>query len=393
MRVLYVLKRYPRLSETFVVREIVCLEARGVGVGIDALLPPEDGPRHPATGDVGASVRYVPRRPRLRRRPVAAAHLRLVLVHPGRWAREAVRALRAGTWRRFLQAGLVARRAMREDFDSLHAHFATAAAEVAAHAAALSGLPFTVTAHAKDIYSEQNAPLLARRVGRADAVVTVSHHNEHHLRDRLPGVRLDVIRNGVPLGPATGPSADGPLLCVARLVEKKGIDLLLGALAELAARGRTVRLTLVGDGPLRAELEEMADGLGVAASVQFVGAQPSTEVDRAYRQASMVVLPCRVAGDGDRDGLPTVLVEALARALPVVTTDVVGIGELVRDGSTGLLVPPEDPGALADAIARLLDDPALAVRLGQEGRRLVEREYDPSRSAAQLQRLLMEVTR
>ena len=392
MKVLYVLKRYPRLSETFVVQEISGLEARGIVVGVDALLPPEDGPRHPATDGVRASVRYVPRRPRLRRRPVFTSHSRLFVRHPARWVREALRARRQHTWRRFLQGGLVAERALRDGVDSLHAHFATAAAEVAGHASALSGVPFTVTAHAKDIYSVENAARLADRLGRASAVVTVSNHNAAHIQGVVPAVPLRVIRNGVSLAAPAETSGDGPVLCVARLVEKKGVDLLIEAIARLHRAGRPVTLELIGDGPLRERLTEQATALGVAHAVHFRGAQPSTVVEEAYRRAAMVVLPCRVAADGDRDGLPTVLVEALARGLPVVTTDVVGIGELVRDGESGLLVPPEDPDAIADAIARLSDDREFARSLGTEGRSLVATEYDPTLSARALEQLLVEVT-
>lgn len=388
MNVLYVLKRYPRLSETFVVREILELEARGVRIGIDALLPTEPGPQHPDVGLVRAPVRYLPRHPSVRREGVLGAHLGAAARRPVAWVREAIRARRTGTWRRFLQAGLVAQRARREGAGGLHAHFATAAAEVVGHASALAGVPFTVTAHAKDIYSEENARHLRRRVGRARSVVTVSEHNWAHLVRVLPRTDVRVVRNGVAVGEPVGPTVGGPILCVARLAEKKGLDLLVTATALLAAKRPDVRLEIIGGGPLLEPLRDRAERLGIAGAVSFRGPLSSTEVDEAYRRCSMVALPCRIGGDGDRDGMPTVIVEALARAIPVVTTDVVGIGELVRHRRTGLLVPPEDPTRLAEAMAELLDDPALAGELGRAGRRVVAGDYAPARSAALLAQVL-----
>jgi glycosyltransferase involved in cell wall biosynthesis len=384
MNVLYVLKRYPRLSETFIVREIVELEQQGVTVGIEALLPPEDGPRHPMVDRVRAKVRYLPRRPRLRHAPALAAHATVMLRRPAAWIREARRARRDDTWRRFVQAGIVARRVRRDGVSVIHAHFATAAAEVAGHAAALAGVPFTVTAHAKDIYARENAGLLTRRVAAASTVVTVTDHNRRHLRVELPNTRVALVRNGVPAGTAYGPSIEGPILAVARLVEKKGLDVLIDAMAMVRLVHGAARLEIIGDGPLRDDLERHAVELGLADHVRFRGAQPSTVVEAAYGAAAMVVLPCRVASDGDRDGLPTVLVEAMSHAVPVISTDVVGIGELINDGITGMLVAADDPADLARAIVTLIDDPARADALGRAGRRQVMAEFDPAASARDL---------
>lgn len=385
MNVLYVLKRYPRLSETFVVREIVELEQRGLRVGIDALLPPEDGPRHPMVDRVAAHVRYLPSRARLRHPAAICAHLAVGLRHPGVWMREARRARRNDTWRRFVQAGFVARRVRREDVSVIHAHFATAASEVAGHAAALADIPFTVTAHAKDIYTRENAGQLTRRIAAASTVVTVTDHNRRHLRVKLPNTRVALVRNGVPVGAPYGPSLEGPILAVARLVEKKGLDVLIDAMVMVRTMHRTARLSIIGDGPLRDDLEQRTVELGLADHVRFLGAQPSTVVDAAYGAAAMVVLPCRVAADGDRDGLPTVLVEAMAHAVPVISTDVVGIGELIDDGTTGLLVAPDDPADLARAIVALIDDPARAHALGRAGWDRVGTTFDPAESARELQ--------
>lgn len=209
--VLYVLKRYPRLSETFVVREISQLESAGATVSIDALLSAESGLQHPEVASVRAAVRYIPRHPRLRSVSVRSAHLRVGLRRPSAWIGCALHARRYGTWRRFVQAGLVADRVRREGITHVHAHFATAACEVAQAAAAMAGVPFTVTAHAKDIFHADNMPHLARRVAGAASVVTVSEFNVEHLRQAVPQTPVRFIANGMAAadlhGPAAGPGA------------------------------------------------------------------------------------------------------------------------------------------------------------------------------------------
>jgi glycosyltransferase involved in cell wall biosynthesis len=385
--ILYVLKRFPRLSETFVLRELLGLEARGKRILIDSLLPPEGGPRHEDVGRLRAEVRYLPRRPRLSRRGVFVAHVGLALRRPARWARLAMAARREGTWRRFLQGGLAAARARREGARHIHAHFATAATEVAAVAGALADVRVSVTAHAKDIYQRENAALLERRLRRVDVVVTVSEHNVRHLRGLLPGIRVVHVPNGVTLPPPVRRDPSGPLLCVARLVPKKGVDVLLEALAILGRDHPDLRAEIVGGGDLAGELEEKADALALGGRVRFLGPVPWEEVEAAYGRCSMLVLPCRIAPDGDRDGMPTALTEAAARGLPIVSTDVAGIPELVRHGDTGLLVPPEDAEALAAAISKLLHDPGLADGLGASARSLVAQRFDPNRSLDSLLRI------
>lgn len=392
--VLYVLKRFPRLSETFILREVLALEERGERVLIDSLLPPEKGPRHPELDGLAAPVRLLPGHPRLREWRVARAHLRGAARSPLRWLRLALRA--AGereSWRRFVQAGLVADRARREGVRHIHAHFATAAAVVARDAAALAGVPVTVTAHAKDVFHSDNAPLLPGRLHGVRAVVTVTDYNATHLRAVLRRTPVHLVRNGIDLGAPRQDAKDGPLLCVSRLVPKKGIDTLLASLPLLVPDRPHLQLELIGDGPLAETLRIRCRDLGIEDRVRFRGALPSGEVQEALRRCALLVLPCRIDGSGDRDGLPTVLVEALACGTPVVTTDILGLPELVRHGETGLLVPPDDPVSLAGAIRALLDDPVRAAALGAAGRRLVADEYDRGASAAGLQRVWQEVAR
>jgi glycosyltransferase involved in cell wall biosynthesis len=391
--VLYVLKRFPRLSETFVLNEILLLRALGVHVVVDALSAPEAGPWHPGTERVIPDVRYLPSRPRLRAGGVLAAHLRVALRHPMRWVSEARRSRRESQWRRFLQAGLVADRARALGVVHIHAHFATAAAQVAISAARMAGLRSTVTTHAKDMFHAEHASSSLARLGRADGVITVSKHNVGYLRDQLPaaGQSVHLVRNGVSLARAADPAAAATILAVARLVPKKGLDLLVEAAALLVPRYPGLQVDIIGAGPLMTSLTERIQELGLTQVVRLRGPATSEQVFGAMAASRAVVLPCRVDADGDRDGLPTVLVEALARAVPVVSTDVAGIGELVRDGETGLLVPPEDPDALATALSRLLDDGELARDLGRAGRRLVAAEYNPVDSATALAQIFADV--
>jgi glycosyltransferase involved in cell wall biosynthesis len=387
-RVLYVLKRFPRLSETFVLREILGLEAVGVRVSVDSLLPDDGEAGHPELTQLKASVRYLPRRPRLNDRVLLSAHLRIALRSPARWSRIALRAQRRGHWRRFLQAGLVADRVASEGVTHVHAHFATAAAEVAAMAAQLAGVTCSVTAHAKDIHHRDNRDLVADRLSGCISVVAVSRANVLYLRaildSRRASVDVQLIRNGVSVAAPARPERAGTLLCIARLVPKKGVDVLLRAAAILAPQYPDLRVDVIGTGPLLDDLLALRDELGLEDVVSFCGRATSTEVGIAIRGSRAVVLPCRVDEAGDRDGMPTVLVEALANGVPVVSCDVAGVSELVRDGETGLMVGSDDPAALADAMAELLDNPQLAARLGRAGRELVNVGYRPDEATKRL---------
>ena len=386
VRVLYVLKRYPQLSQTFVVREILELERAGVHVGIEALGSSRDGPRHPDVAVVTAVVRHLPRRPRLRQHRIGSTHARLALRRPLIWLRLARKA-RHRDWRRFVQAGLVAKRIRQEGFHHVHAHFASSASEVARDAAALAGCTYSVTAHARDIFTEQHARLLAERLADAYAVVTVSEHNRRHLETVVAGPPIVHVPNAMPAEPARRPIGGGPVLCVARLVDKKGIDTLIRAIAIVRRINPEVTVEIIGDGDDGESLRALSRSLGLDDVVTFLGALDSTGVNAAYLRCSMLALPCRISIDGDRDGLPTVILEAMARSIPVISTSIVGIPEVVTDGITGRLVEPGDSCALAAAILDLLDHPEAAARLGAAGRRIVVADFDPDQSAARLKSL------
>jgi glycosyltransferase involved in cell wall biosynthesis len=278
--------------------------------------------------------------------------------------------------RRFGQA-LVLAAELPPDVAHLHAHFLHTPASVTRYAALLHGLTWSVSAHAKDIWTTPEWEKREKLAASAFAT-TCTACNASHLRALASRARVDLVYHGVDVArfpphvdaraPRDGTDASSPvqLLAVGRAVEKKGFDDLLDALARLP-RDCHWRLEHIGDGPRLPALQRQAKRLGIAARIRWRGARAHDDVLAAYRSADLFVLPCRIAGDGDRDGLPNVLLEAQSQALACVTTNVSGIPELIVDGETGVLVPPRAPVVLADALARLIGDAALRTALGRAG--------------------------
>lgn len=388
-RIGYVLKRYPRFSETFVVNEILAHEAAGQPIEIFALRPVEETHFQDQLGRVRAHVTRIPDRfsgPDAFWNRLAAARDEL----PGAWdALAGLDAVACG--QDVAQALELALQVRRRGVAHLHAHFGTVATSVARLAAAMAGIGYSFTAHAKDIYHDYDEPQhLDVKLRDADFAVTVSDFNLAHLRDTFGARRVSRVYNGLDLDRfACRPSSADvrEILAVGRLVEKKGLHILIEALRLLAADGRSVDCRIVGAGEERADLEAQIADSGLAGAVRLEGPRPQSEVIALMRDAAVLACPCVVGSDGNRDGLPTVLLEAMALGLPVISTDVVGIPELVRDGETGLLVPEADPQALAAALARALDDPGLRRDLAIRARALIEAEFDVGRNAAALRAL------
>ncbi|WP_251152244.1 glycosyltransferase family 4 protein [Cellulosimicrobium sp. Marseille-Q4280] len=392
LRVGYVTKMYPRFSETFVVNEVRGLERRGVEIAIFSLRAPVDTRFHASLAAVRAPVRYVPRttRPSDVWRALAAAHARFGDALSGPVLDE----LLAADPEDATQALEVALAADAAGITHLHAHFGSVATTVARLAAVVLGVGFTFTAHAKDIFHEDvDAADLRRKLADARAVVTVSDHNLAHLRTTF-GPAADGVRrvyNGLDLvehARSRDPRTPGRIAAVGRLVEKKGFGDLLDAVALLVRDGRDVHLDLVGTGPEDETLRALAARLGLDTQVTFHGPLSQDRVRDVVARATVLAAPCVLGADGNRDGLPTVLLEAMAAGTPVVSTPVTGIPEAVRDGETGLLVPERDVPALAAALGRVLADPALAGRLADGARALAEAEFDVERTSAALLDLL-----
>jgi glycosyltransferase involved in cell wall biosynthesis len=395
LRVGYVVKRYPRYSETFVVREILAHERAGLEIEIFTMLPSNDGYFQDLIARVRGRVNYlyfpmegvlpeqmtsalVPARHLWKALHKAAAEM------PGLFG--LLEGLREQEARHVYQALELAVAVRRKGIRHLHAPFASDACTVARLAARFAGVPYTFTARAKDIFHESVRPDdLREKLRDAAGVVTISDFHLDYLRRTYGPLAAHVRRvyNGLDLDEFRyRPPYDRPpvILAVGRLIEKKGFADLIDACALLAGCGRDFRCRIIGIGALWAELLAQAERLGLLGRVELVGALPQNEVMREMYAAAVLAMPCIVGKDGDRDGLPNVIQEALALGTPVVTTDVTGIPEVVRDGQTGLQVPQRDPPALAAALDRLLADPDLRVRLAAGGRRLIEAEFDIRRN-------------
>lgn len=394
----YVVSTWPRLSQTFVLNEILALERCGLPLRIFSAKAPPAEPVNAKVAQVRAPVTYLNFRGR--RRAILLANVRIARDLPGRYFQTMIRALRyrqLGILRRFFQAGYLADLVHREHVTHLHAHFTTAPTQIAMFTHDLVRVPYTFTAHARDIYADTQADLLRAEMECAQAVVTVSEYNREHLYRIKPDLngKLRCIDYGLDLSEFSfrWPRASDPpppiILAVARLVEKKGLGDLILAADILRKRGHSFRLLIIGDGELRHALRHRIAEYGLQGWVTLLGAQPHEKVRLAYERASIFVLPCVVAADGDRDGLPNVLLEAMASGVPVVTTRVVGIPELIESERDGLLTPPSDPPALAEALERLLTNADLHKRLALAARFKIEERFSIDRSAKKLLELFI----
>ena len=396
----YILKMYPRFSETFVLSELLELERQGVELRIFSLKRPDDGIAHADAALLEAPVTYVPALEWRSARTYAAAHLRTMASNPRGYARGLRRLLvrrRRTSIKHFVQAGFIAPLVREAGIRHVHAHFASGATSVALHVQQLTGSSYSFTAHAKDIYLGTVTEVdLARKLRRARFAVTVSEFNRRHLSRIAPDAQLLRVYNGLDLArfaPNGVPVEQPPLvLAVGRLIEKKGFDDLVRACALLHEEGVSFRCKIVGKGALEAELRSLIDDSGLTDLVELAGPMPRERLLRLYPRASVFAAPCVVGADGNRDGLPTVLIEAMALGVPVVATDVTGIPELVDTGRTGLVVPQRDPPALAHAIRALLERPAEARELARAGRQRVEAQFDLTRNVAELRGLFEEAT-
>jgi colanic acid/amylovoran biosynthesis glycosyltransferase len=393
----YILKRYPRLSETFILNELLELERQGVTLRIFSLKEPTDGISHRDVELVRGEVTYIPWRRVL---AIARAHARVFRRSSARYVKAllfALRGHRRASVRHFLKAAVIADHVQREGVRHIHAHFASTGASVALGVHRLTGVPYSFTAHAKDIYRDGvDIDHLRMKLDQARFAVTVSDYNQRHLA-RLGGRHVVRIYNGLDLRrfAPNGASREEPplVLAVGRLIEKKGFDVLIRACELMRADGVRFRCLIVGKGELAHDLQTLIDALALEQHVELAGALPREKLLELFRRASVVAAPCVVGSDGNREGLPTVLTEAMALKVPVVATAVTGIPELVEDGRTGLVVPERDPAALAAAIRRLIEEPETARRLAEAGRARVERDFDLHANVRELRTLFEAAVR
>jgi colanic acid/amylovoran biosynthesis glycosyltransferase len=294
--------------------------------------------------------------------PSALTHLRIAARARARWLTHAWRA--AGdpeAWRRFRQA-------------------------------ALTDVPVAVTAPAQDDFPD-TVPLVTRRPRTVGAVASADDDSPAHPWGVLAGMPVPALRDGVDVSRSNGQTRHGPLLCVSRLIPEEGIDTLITAFGLLADDRPALALEIIGEGPHEEAMRGQARARGLADRVRFRGPLPSGDVQAALYRCAMLVLPGAIEEPGDPYGLPAVLLGAMACGTPVVTTDTVGLPEMVRHDATGVLVAPPEPAGLALAVATLLDDPARAATLGAAGRRLITRVHDRDPGAARLERIWQEIGR
>lgn len=432
----YVLKGFPVLSETFISSEVYRLEKAGVPLRIFVVKPRDEREHHPVIDRIRANPHYLPPTTRIS----AGGRLRWLAINTPQFIPSIVRTLRRRPWgvlaaarlaltesiltrssfwswpkisyiRDLLVALALADEVLRDpNIRHLHAHFAHDTTTITWLASMVTGLPFSFTAHAKDIYASRLNPrdLLRRKVSAAAFVVTCTDANRRHLERIANGTPVYRVYHGLNddfqrmLTPPT--SLDHPtqetlrLLAVGRLVRKKGFDVFVEACGLLDRRGVAFEAVIVGEDDdvgdyvrVGEDLRRRIARLGLENRVHMLGQVGQVELFGHYREASILCLPCRVLDDGDRDGIPNVLIEAMSCGVPVVSTPVSGIPELIEHGTNGLLVRPEDPDALANAIQLLHTDRDLAGRLSRAGQATVRTNFDGDVLARRLAALFERV--
>jgi glycosyltransferase involved in cell wall biosynthesis len=421
----YVLKSYPRMSETFIANEIYLLEQLGLRLRLFSILDRRDPQRHAVVDAVRAPVEYLPQVTPLNEAPFLAwlsrngprffgSHWRLFMARPINYARTMLAALRLAfkhrrdSWRpetsfvkEFLQAGHIAQSVMAVGtIRHLHSHFCHSATTVAMFVSRLCGLPFSFTAHAKDIYVYELNPgdLLQSKLRQAKFAVTCVRANQEHLVSL--GMKETPIyniyhgldtRRFAPRADAMAEPATPIVLSVGRLVEKKGFPILIEACRLLKERGYRFRCQIVGGpGPCERQVVSLIQELGLEDVVTLLPAVTQEELREVYRRSTLFALPCQISDNNDRDGIPNVLVEAMASELPVISTNISGIPELIEHGVNGLLTRQKDAAALAEAIAKLLDAPDLRRELGVAAREKVRRLFDAESNILALHGLFLD---
>jgi glycosyltransferase involved in cell wall biosynthesis len=420
----YVMNGFPRLSETFITNEIHLLETLGMRLRLISVKRENEPKKHAVVGAIRAPLNYLPEVSSLSGRKLPEwlrenagrftdSHLRLLRKRPLSYLAVLGSAL-AMCWRyrnapfeprkvfikEFMQAGCIADQILDAGtVRHLHGHFCHGVATITWFASRLAGIPFSFTAHAKDIYQADLNPgdLLARKLRAATFVATCTGANHQHLSERYPQcTHIHTIYHGLDTnffspGARRAAGNQAPLvLSVGRLVEKKGFGYLVEACARLRQAGVAFRCLIIGEkGGDFTRIASLIREHGLSGQMSIRGAVTQDELREIYREAAVFVLPCQVTDAGDRDGIPNVLAEAMAMAIPVVSTPISGIPELVENGVNGVLVPSRDSGALASAIEEILANPEEGARLGEAARRTICERFDSRRTTVALRDLFL----
>jgi colanic acid/amylovoran biosynthesis glycosyltransferase len=384
----YVLSQFPEFCETFILNEMLQLRDQGIPFTIFSLKRCRDGKYQPGARELMERSTVYP--PSLLSFTVFASHIRILTRNPTAYFYCATLLLRtllaspilfSKSLYVFLLAPWFAREANRRAIQHVHAHWISIPGTAGLFIARMAGTSYSVTAHAYDIFIDRT--LLREKIASSMYVATCTEYNRKYLVERYPDVasgKVYTFYHGVDLAtfdrPHDGENEKPEILSVGRLCETKGFPDLIEACRILKDRGMQFACRIVGNGPLRESLVEQILRSGLEDTVEILGLLPRDRVIAHYRTARVFCLPCVVAPNGDRDGLPNVICEAMAMELPVVATSVSGIPEAIRDGDTGLIVPPHDPKSLADTIASIWDDPDTRRRIGQNARQSIREKFN-----------------
>lgn len=394
-----ILKGYPRISETFISNEILLLENLGFKIHIFSMRQPRETFCHDSVNNIRARVDYLPET-LLKPLPKFLYHnISLAAKQPRLYLHAFRKALirfgrtrKSATLKHLFQAGYLVNKFLPETgVGHFHAHFAHSPTSVAMFSSFLSGIPFSFTAHAKDIYTSDPRQL-REKIGLAKFVVTCTDYNLKHLKqvaqgDRLAvstpihcvyhGIDMDLFSRGLDLSRKIKiPAPPFQIMTVARITSKKGLPTVYKALRILKTKGIPFYHTLIGDGDERQKILSLIKSLGLKNESRWMGTLPHEAVLKQYRKSDLFVLGSEITENGDRDGIPNVFVESMAMGVPVVGTKVSAIPELIEHGKTGLLAPPGNPEALADAMLQLLQNEYLRSRIIVAAREKVTNSFD-----------------
>lgn len=384
-----VLKGYPRISETFISNEISLLESRGFTIHLLSMRKPREAFSHKSVKEIKARVDYLPSTFQGNWLRLFKAAFKAARLYPSGTRnafkltlRRFRRSHKSATFKHFFQACYIAAEILPDSgVTHLHAHFAHSPTSVTMFASRITGLPFSFTGHAKDIWTQPPAQL-AEKLGQARFAVTCTRNNTKYLASLNKECTPHCVYHGIDLS-LFSPNGRAPetkppyrILTVARLTGKKGLPTVFKALRLLREQGMEFSYCLIGDGDRRDELLSQLKEQKIDDITQWLGTQPHEEVVHQFEQADAFVLGCRVMDNGDRDGIPNVMVESMAMHVPVVGTTVSGLPELVDHEKSGLLVPPDDPQAMAEALKKTLTDQEYRKKIIPAAHAKVHREFD-----------------
>jgi glycosyltransferase involved in cell wall biosynthesis len=395
----YVAKMYPRLSETFILNEMLELERQGTELSVFSIKKPNEGRFHPQTSDLKAEVYYLEDLESKK----WVKWLNEIWPYLEPYKDNFFRMFETVLLKRdynemelFQQSVWAAGKAVELGINHIHAHFGSMPSTVAYYIKEITGISFSFTAHAKDIFVyNMEEHHLRTKLFAADFTITVTNYNKNFLLEENPGLdsdKIKVLYNGTKIdfiSPVPPEKRDkNTILSVGRLVPKKGFDTLIEACSILKNNGSNFKCLISGDGAEFENLNTQISKSELSDHVELLGAKTQDQVLKLMQTATLLCLPCRITGDGNRDALPTVLLEGLASGLPMISTNISGIPEIIESGNTGILVEPDDPIDLAKQIGKLLKSSELQTKFSIDGRKRAEKLFDIKANAGTLLKMI-----